>query len=106
MKIYQFCLFGMTRPLLTVSLLAAEGFVNRNQSVSFSKLNERKLHSEKYKPSWEISRSLEAYVERVKCEIDDQFETDEGRKCTGEPSVDPSRQVQANYGDSEWINDW
>ena len=28
----------------------------------------------------------------------------EGRKCTGEPAIDPSRAVQSGLGDSEWVD--
>lgn len=50
--------------------------------------------------------SLRRYVESVKEGLkDEDFATIEGVDCEGEPSVDPSRQVQSQ-GDSEWMDDW
>jgi hypothetical protein len=50
---------------------------------------------------------FQAYVELVKAEMGDIFDDDEeGVRCTGEPSIDPSKSVQPNQGDSEWMDDW
>lgn len=51
-------------------------------------------------------QSLQAYVERIRREMGDTMDTDEGRACKGEPSVDPSKLVHPNQGDSEWVDDW
>lgn len=53
-------------------------------------------------------KDLLLYIQQLKAdhaENDDDNE-DGGHECTGEPRVDPSRQIQPNQGDSEWINDW
>ena len=56
-------------------------------------------------PLTTAQQSLQRYVERVKAELGEDFSTTEGVYCKGEPSVDPSRQVQSQ-GDSEWMDDW
>lgn len=58
-------------------------------------------------PLTPAQESLKRYVESVKSDLDEggDFTTNEGVECTGEPSLDPSRQVQSQ-GDSEWMDDW
>ena len=60
-------------------------------------------HNEELTPA---QQSLLDYVENVKKELDPAFTAQEGRACDGEPSVDPSKLVNPNQGDSEWINEW
>ena len=45
-------------------------------------------------------------VEQAKKELGEQFSTLEGVSCTGEPPIDPSKMINPNQGDSEWMNDW
>lgn len=55
------------------------------------------------------SLSLQAYVEQIRMEMGDiimNTNTNEGRFCIGEPSVDPSKLWNPNQGDSEWMDDW
>ena len=63
--------------------------------------------SDKSLPLTPAQESLQRYVESVKASMSESndFETTEGVDCEGEPSVDPSRQVQSQ-GDSEWMDDW
>lgn len=62
--------------------------------------------SDETSPLTPAQQSLQQYVERVKADLDERdFVTIEGVDCEGEPSVDPSRQVQSQ-GDSEWMDDW
>lgn len=62
--------------------------------------------SDESKPLTPAQESLQRYVQSVKADLsEDEFATAEGVDCVGEPSVDPSRQVQSQ-GDSEWMNDW
>lgn len=58
-------------------------------------------------PLTPAQKSLQDYVERIKADLNEggDFSTTEGVECEGEPSVDPSRQVQSQ-GDSEWMDDW
>ena len=53
-----------------------------------------------------FSASLDAYVERMQDESRNVTCLEEGRACPGEPSVDPSKVLQWNQGDSEWMEDW
>jgi hypothetical protein len=64
----------------------------------------KRLHSEPLLTP--AQQSLEAYVERIRQEMGDTMDTDEGRACMGEPSVDPSKLLNPNQGDSEWVDDW
>ena len=60
-------------------------------------------------PSWVISESLQAYVNRTKLEMEESLMVpgeNDGVQCEGEPAVDPSRQIRGNEGDSEWMDDW
>jgi hypothetical protein len=53
--------------------------------------------------------SLNAYVDKIKAELQEKgvvWDTQEGRACVGEPSVDPSKMIAPNQGDSEWVDDW
>jgi hypothetical protein len=53
--------------------------------------------------------SLNAYVNKIKAELQEKgvvWDTQEGRACVGEPSVDPSKMIAPNQGDSEWMDDW
>jgi 23S rRNA pseudouridine1911/1915/1917 synthase len=54
------------------------------------------------------STSLQDYIDMVKAELHDQFSVtkNEGVSCTGEPPIDPSRMINPNQGDSEWMDDW
>lgn len=56
-------------------------------------------------PLTPAQQALQRYVESIKGDLDGDFSTSEGVDCKGEPSVDPSRQVQSQ-GDSEWMDDW
>lgn len=47
--------------------------------------------------------NLKERVRRLRGTLLDQYETTEGRNCTGEPAVDPSQLLRWNGGDSEWI---
>lgn len=53
-------------------------------------------------------KELLQYIQQLKANHVDNVDDNEsgGRECTGEPRVDPSRQIQPNQGDSEWIDDW
>jgi 23S rRNA pseudouridine1911/1915/1917 synthase len=72
-------------------LLARKGYI-----LPFRHLNETEAKTQ----------SPKSYVERIKAELGQQFTTDEGRQCAGEPSVDPSRMVNPNKGDSEWFDEY
>jgi hypothetical protein len=62
--------------------------------------------SDESKPLTQAQESLQRYVRNIKANLNDgEFSTAEGVECDGEPSVDPSRQVQS-VGDSEWMDDW
>jgi hypothetical protein len=52
-------------------------------------------------------KELLQYIQQLKAERKgDDVNEKGGRACTGEPRVDPSRQIQPNQGDSEWVDDW
>jgi len=51
-------------------------------------------------------RELQEYIKQLRVEACKAFDTNEGIYCSGEPSVDPSRIVRPNQGDSEWMDDW
>jgi hypothetical protein len=52
-------------------------------------------------------KELLQFIQQLKAETKDDDDNEEGgRECTGEPRVDPSRQIQPNQGDSEWVDDW
>lgn len=71
---------------------------SRKDSIWFS--------SDVSKPLTPAQESLQRYVQSVKADLsEDEFSTAEGVDCEGEPSVDPSRQIQS-VGDSEWMDDW
>ena len=53
-----------------------------------------------------VSASLDDYVKRMQDECHNVTILNEGRACPGEPSVDPSKVLQWNQGDSEWMEDW
>jgi hypothetical protein len=53
-----------------------------------------------------FSASLDDYVKRMQDECHNATILEEGRACPGEPSVDPSKVLQWNQGDSEWMEDW
>ena len=53
-------------------------------------------------------RELQEYVEKLRLEMGDILldSSEDGVECTGEPSVDPSKSLNPNQGDSEWMDDW
>ena len=59
--------------------------------------------------AWQREReNLRDYLAQLKQEMNEQqFSAEnEGVDCPGEPSVDPSRSIDPNRGDSEWVDDW
>jgi hypothetical protein len=59
-------------------------------------------HNQELTPA---QQSLLNHVQKVKQEMDPSCTTGEGIVCEGEPSVDPSKLIQPNQGDSEWIDE-
>lgn len=80
----------------------------QKNNVMFSSVSPREDDSEKIiMPSWEMSESLREHVNQLKRELnleDDDMEG--GVACPGEPRMDPSRTIDPNQGDSEWVDDW
>jgi hypothetical protein len=68
--------------------------------------NDKELFFPRNEDLTPAQQSLLDYVKKVKNELDPSFTTQEGRACNGEPSVDPSKLVHPNQGDSEWIDEW
>ena len=50
--------------------------------------------------------TISHHVEQARRELGAKFTTMEGVDCTGEPSIDPSRMINPNQGDSEWMDDF
>lgn len=51
-------------------------------------------------------QELLRFIQELRTADDSNDSEDGGRECTGEPRIDPSRQIRPNQGDSEWIEDW
>lgn len=51
-------------------------------------------------------REISYHVQQAKLELGKKFTTNEGVDCRGEPPIDPSRMINPNQGDSEWIDDF
>lgn len=65
--------------------------------------------AEKYfgtRPLTETQKELLNYIQQLEAEDSRSDSNDGGRICPGEPSVDPSRHIRPNQGDSEWIEEW
>lgn len=58
---------------------------------------------QKYKPP-QFSKSFMEHMKKVRGE--ERADVEEGINCTGEPSIDPSRRVQDDGLDSEYLNDF
>ena len=63
------------------------------------------MNKSRQKPT-PAQQELRDYINQLKGELGEVFDNGEGIECTGEPSVDPSRTVHPNQGDSEWMDDW
>jgi hypothetical protein len=68
---------------------------------------DEKHNSKEYKPAT-FSKSFLAHMEQVKggYSNSNNSNNEEGVDCTGEPSMDPSRMVQDDGLDSEYLNDF
>eukprot|EP00977_Amphora_coffeiformis_P024469 scaffold15940_cov137-Amphora_coffeaeformis.AAC.4 len=51
-------------------------------------------------------KTISYHVKQAKLELGKMFTTTEGVDCTGEPPIDPSRMINPNQGDSEWMDDF
>ena len=55
----------------------------------------------------ENSKTIADWVQEARRDLGAVMQaTQEGVECTGEPAIDPSRMINANQGDSEWVDDW
>jgi hypothetical protein len=76
--------------------------LERTRSDDDCKENVNNITSDSTDDSAKLAWQKEIDELRVALEIS----SDQGIQCTGEPSVDPSRAINPNQGDSEWMDDW
>lgn len=99
---------AMMRALPNDNASSDDASDNFEQTTSSDEESSIWFGNDKSKPLTPAQKSLQRYVESIKAELNKEghfTSNGEGVNCVGEPSVDPSRQVQSQ-GDSEWMDDW
>ena len=91
-------------------LKLAQDDENDNERQANTNTNEQKIKIQKSDKNYEapkFSKSFMQYMEKVRAEgMGRGNKNKEGVDCTGEPSIDPSRLIQDDVLDSEYLSDF